>query len=589
MNVRVTWILFLTALAMGGALYVTGPKPGTPAAAAPGAYSPVVPAEVRAVELLRSNAVVRVERTTNGWGMVLPVRYGAQGTAVDTFLESLAKLRPRTYIPPTQIAESGSTNGLKAFGLGENALTLKLENAAGPATLFRLGGPTPLGGQFYFQRVGADGIYTADDSFLSALPRSADSWRDRSLFDLTGTPFDRIEVRGKSGFVAEKEPRSGAWRLTRPLTARANGGNLETLLGALARTRVAAFVADSVLVDPGPLGLQPAESELIIGRGTNDLVRLQFGRSPTNAPEFVFARRMANTNLVLLPVEAAELLRLPLSNFRDRSFFPDLAGADQIEFRMGSNHAVLDRRGTNWVIAGTPPRPADPGRVAQLLSQLAGIPIVEFSQDVPADLKRFGLDRSDKEWVLRAGTNELVRVSFGATNGLDKIFARRADEMPVYSVPLAEANRLPDAGVQLRLLRFDSTNVAQITVVRKGATNIVSRNAEGKWQSRSSVLGELYDVALNETLYRIGHLDAARYPLSGGRQLEILKFPEVDHTVILTMTPGSPVERFSFQFGGRTPLDNLYAVARCDGDGRGFLFEFPGALYLDVLRDLSVP
>ena len=36
-------------------------------------------------------------------------------------------------------------------------------------------------------------------------------------------------------------------------------------------------------------------------------------------------------------------------------------------------------------------------------------------------------------------------------------------------------------------------------------------------------------------------------------------------------------------------MDNLYAVARCDGDARGFLLEFPGVVYLDVLRVLSVP
>lgn len=589
MNVRVTWILLITALAMGGYLYVTGTKPGATVVAAPGAYSPVVATEVRAVELLRSNAVVRVERTTNGWAMVLPVRYGAQGTAVDTFLESLAKLRPRTYIPSSQIEESGTTNGLKAFGLGENALTLKLESATGPATLFRLGGATPLGGQFYFQRVGADGIYTADDTFLAAIPRSPDQWRDRALFDLTGTAFDRIEVRGKPGFVAEKEPRSGVWRLIRPLTARADGGSIETLLGALARTRVAAFVADSVLVDPAPLGLQPAESELIIGRGTNDLVRIQFGKSPTNAPDFAFARRMAHTNLVLVPVAAAAAMRLPLADFRDRNLLPSLAGADQIEFRMGSNHAVLDRRGTNWVIAGTPPQPADPGLVAQLFTQLSGIQIAEFSQDVPADLKRFGLDLTDREWVIRTGTNELVRLSFGATNGLDKIFARRSDEMPVYSVPLYDFYRLPDSPVQLRLLRFDATNVARIDVVRKGMTNVVTRNSDGKWQSKSSILGDLYDAALSETLYRIGHLDSARYPLEGARQFEVLKFPEVDYTVVLTMTRGSPVERLKLQFGGRTPLDNLHAIARCDDDAGGFRFEFPGALYLDVLRDLNVP
>ena len=168
MNVRVTWILFLTALAMGGYLYVTG-LPAATAVATPGAYAPVVPAEVRSVELFRSNAVVRVERTPNGWAMVLPVRYARRGRRWTPFL-SPSKIASANLHP--EFADRGVRHDQWSEGLwpGEGLLTLKLEMAAGPATLFRLGGRRRSGGQFYFQRVGADGIYTADDSFLSSPP-----------------------------------------------------------------------------------------------------------------------------------------------------------------------------------------------------------------------------------------------------------------------------------------------------------------------------------------------------------------------------------------------------------------------------------
>lgn len=587
MNPRATWFLLLTALMMGAYLYVSGLRRVGPATS-PSAFASVVPADITAIEMLRSNIVLRVERATNGWRLVLPVNYGAQGTAVDAFLDAVATLRPRTFIPPSQLEAAGSTNELKAFGLGDDALTVKMETTSGLPVLFKLGGPTPMGGQFYFQRVGSDGIYTADEAFLGTLPRNADSWRDRGLFDLAGVPYDRVEVRGKPRFVAEKDVRTGAWRLTRPLSARADGDRIEALLGAMQRVRVAGFIADSPLIDLGALGLEPAETELIVGRGTNDLVRLQFGRTPTNAPEYSFVRRMANTNIVLVPVEATTLVRLPLVNFRDRRLAPDLTAADSIHFRSGTNQSVLERHGTNWLATIPSAFPANSDWVRQLLAQLSVLPIVDFPNDVPVDLAPFGLDQPRHEWAVKAGTNELVRLSFGVQDGLDKVFVRRAGELPVYSVPLAELLRLPVSAVQLGQIRFDSTNVASVTAIQKGRTNEVTRGADGAWQA-GGASDPVFDGAVNEILYRIGHLDGARYPLRDAKQFELLKFPEVDHTLILKMNPGAPLNRFSMQFGGPNAVNNVYGLARFDEDDRGFLLEFPGTLYLDVLNALSVP
>jgi len=594
MNTRTTWILLVTALALGAGLYLTAPRNGP--ATVPGAerLTSIIASEVTAIELLRSNAVVRVERTTNGWRMTLPIQYGAQESAVEAFLDALSALRPSAFISPAQMETSGATgaDGLKAFGLHENALTVKLETDTGrPPVRLKIGGPTPLSGQFYFQQVGTDGIFTAGDSLLASLPRTPDSWRDRTLFDLNGVAFDRVEVRGRPAFVLERDPTAGtnAWRFTRPLTARADAERIETLLGTLQRVRVSGFVADSPLVDLGSLGLQPAETELVIGRGTNDLIRLQFGKSPTNASEYTFVRRVATTNLVLVPTEAAMLVRLPLANFRDRRLAPSLAGADGLAFRSGTHEVSLQRQGTNWTMAGAPPVSADSARVAQVLTQLEEMPIVDFPADVPADLARYGLDHPGREWIVRRGTNELVRLTFGADHGPDKAFVRRADEMPVYSVPLAEVLRLPESSSQLRQLQFDATNVVQITVEQKGRARVVKRGAEGSWQGTASEPGILFDEAVNEILYRIGHLDTPRYPVRDAKQEELLKFPEVDHHLVLDLGPGSPVSRLAVHFGGRDALDNLYAIVRCDDDRRGFLVTFPRDLYLEVLRDLGIP
>jgi hypothetical protein len=589
MNARATWILLALALALGGYVYVSERHRTSADATNPEVgYAPVRPESVTALELLRSNTVVRVERGSDGWRLTMPVRYRAQGTAVDGFLDALAKLRPRAYIPSTQLETGDTTNRLTAFGFGDNTVTVKLETAEGSPVLFKIGGPTPLGTEFYFQRVGADGVFTADDSFLANLPPTADFWRDRGLFDLGDTKYDRIEIQGKTAFVAEKEAATGAWRLIKPLSARADGGRLEALLNAFQRLRVAAFVSDSPLVDLEPLGLQPPEAELIVGRGTNDLVRLQFGRVPTNAPEFVFVRRLAQSNLVLVPAEAAAVIRLPLANFRDRQLVPSLTGATRLQFRAGDTITVVERRGTNWLVTEPEKFPADRLVVEQVLQQLGGLVIVDFPNDVPANLARYGLAQPAREFVVAAGTNELARIEFGSKDGLDKVFARRADETSVYSTPLAELLRLPETAGQLRDMRFDPTNVVQVDIRQKGRTRSLARAPDGTWSVKAGSAGNLLDVSVNETLYRLGRIESTRY-VADPTQFPLLKFPEVDHEVLLRFRPGAEFQTMKLQFGGRNPANNMFALAQFDGDPRSLLFEFPGTLYDDVYRDFSAP
>ena len=116
------------------------------------------------MELLRSNSVVRVERRGDAWAMELPVKYPAQTTAVKAFLDALGKLTPTAWISGAQIGAAGGTNSLDAFGLGDGALTVKLEMAGSPV-LLKLGGLAPVGDQFYLQRVGAEGVFTAPAAF----------------------------------------------------------------------------------------------------------------------------------------------------------------------------------------------------------------------------------------------------------------------------------------------------------------------------------------------------------------------------------------------------------------------------------------
>ena len=583
MNTRSTWILLLIALALGGYVYVSERRP-TSVASSGVPWAAFDPASIRSVELLRSNVVIRVERSTNGWNMTLPVRYVAQRSAVDSFLSGLAGLKPRPVM-----AVEGSVQDLKGFGLDDAAITVKLESLSGAPTIYQLGGATPLGSQFYFRRVGADGVFSAEDTFLALLPPKADYWRDRSLFDLKGKEFDRVEVRGTTAFTAVRDSVSSRWRLVKPLPARADSERIEAVIHALQQLPVAGFVSDSPLVDLAPLGLQPPEAELVLGRGSQDLVHLQFGRAPTNAPDYVLVRRMANTNLVLAPLQAGILLKLPLGNFRDRQLVPSLDTATEVRFQAGDTSVRVERNGTNWMVVEPTRFPADNGLINLFLHQLGGLDIVDFPNDVPADLSKYGLDRPRRRFAVLAGTNELVRLEFGSNLGLDKVYVRRADEPSIYATRLAELLRLPETAGQIRNLRFDPTNVVEVSIEQKGRSRVLTRTAQGTWSVTRGAVGILIDESVEETIYRLGRVESARYVLPDPKQLELLKFSEVAHTVTLKFRVGSGFNTLTFQFGGRNPANNLMALIRFDTAEPPILVEFPGALYEDVFRDFSAP
>lgn len=589
MNTRSTWLLVLLALALGGYTYLTE-RPGRSVGGVAVRFTTFEPSQVQGIELLRSNGIVRVDRAGPGWRMSLPVVYGAQKTAIDGFLKSLSELQPRRVIAAAELTTGAGTNGLRAFGFEAEPLTVKLEMASGSPLLYQIGGPTPLGSQFYFRQVGADGVFTGDDAFLKNLPPTPDHWRDRSLFDLRGQPFDRLEVRGPTAFTAVRESTNGAWRLVKPLAARADSERIEALINALQVTPVAAFVSDSPLVDLAAYGFQPPESEFVLGRGTNDLVHLQFGRVPTNSPEHVLVRRMATTNVVLAPVQAGMLLRLPLPNFRDRNLTPHLDGVSEVRFRSEGGWVRVERQGTNWTVVEPRRFAADPTLMDQLIRQLGGMTIVEFPNDVPADLSRYGLQRPDRGFVLLAGTNELARLDFGSQVGLDdKVYVRRADEPSIYATRLGELLRLPEMADQIRLMRFDPTNVVEIAIEQKGRKRVLSRGSNGRWTEASGSPATFLDETVNETLFRLGRVESTRYPTPGDEQLGLLKFKEVDHSVDLRFRPGTGPASLRFRFGGRNAAKNMFALVRFEMDSDPLLIEFPVALYEDVHRDLSAP
>ena len=588
MNPRVTWLLVLVALGLGGYLYVAERRPGITVTGADGLrvrFLPVAAEQVTAVELFRSNGIVRVERDGKGWTMRLPVSYAAQSQGVETLLKTLAQLAPRSWIPSAQLGAAGSETW-KAFGLDDSAATLKLETKSGPV-IYKFGATAPLGRQFYFQPVGSDGVYTADKTLLDLLPVAADVWRDRSLVNLRDTAFDRLELRGnKTAFEAVRDPATGDWRLTKPLAARGDKDRLNNLLHTLQTARVAQFVSDSPLANLDLYGLQPPDSEVLFGSGTNPVARLQFG-SVTNKSGLVYVRRLAQTNIVMVPAATADALHNPLSFFRDHQLLPPLADTTRVEFTAGKETAVIERSGTNWLVTAPAKFPARREQMERIFTLLAAATITDFPNDVVADYAPYGLATPFRTYTFTRGTNAPLQIQFGARADAEHVYVRRLDEAGVYVVRLTDLLQLPESAEQVRDFRFDATNVVKIAIAQKGNTRTLGRRTDGEWNVIAGNPGKPFAPAIAETLHRLGELDSVPYAVRDEAIYTTSRsFADIAHEVTLTFAPGGTLQALRLRFVADSGALAV-ALANFDGDPLPMRILIQGDLFQAMRRDFS--
>jgi hypothetical protein len=545
---------------------------------------------VTRLEVALTNKVLRVERAPDKWTLTVPVVYPAAPLAIEGLLRVCAQLRPRSLVPAREI------RALAAFGLDPPQAVLRVWHGKGQTEL-RVGFAAPVDERLYVQVAGLPGVAVVDARLLQLFPRSVDDWRDRTLLDLKGLAFDRIRLRaGPREVTFQQDPAGTQWRITSPPPIkRVDEARLAHLLRQLHRWPVQQFVTDDPKADLERFGLQLPEAELAFGRGANDLLVVQFGKSPTNDSSAVFVRRLSHTNVVLATREALEQLRVPTWELRDHHLVdpPPAGGIDSVEVNAAESFAL--RRQTNglWRIAEPFDLPADTELVEKLFADLRALEAGEEAREVVTDYAPYGLAPPARRYslfqtVTNAGgaiTNQLfAQLDFGS-NHVDHIFARRHDEISVYVAPLGDAERLPQAAWQLRDRRvwnFSASNVVSVTVSQKDRTRKLTRTGARQWTADGQPLDEAKGAALEEGLARLGQLQAQQWNARGAAKLAGYGIPDTGFSLLVELNLGGAPQTLTIAFGRAPAKRNPYASVP-GPDGEPVVFEFPLALYQEVI------
>lgn len=544
---------------------------------------------------------IHFERTNDSWRVVAPVTYPAMQQRLKDFLDRASKLAWTGTISASDI--SRSTNGLVDYGLQppHAQFTLVQNNRR---TEVKIGNPTIVDGQRYVQIGDEVQAYLVDEKILTILPLTGDFWRDSFVLPQTGMNFNRVEVRtarGASEF--QRDETNQVWRITKPISARADNIRFKDWLQQLRTWNLYAFV-DTPPANLDSIGLKTPELELIFAQGTNEFFNLQIGATVTN--NLVFARRSLHSNVVVVANQLLEPFNGNVNEFRDRRLltFPTNQ-VDSIKIQSTDSFTLQRLTNGNWQLLEQTNFVVDTVLVNDMLRNMNSLDVLSpnsdlsgFVKDVVTDLSPYGLDRPAHSYQLYNSTTnqqvtnaliaELDLGAFTPENGT--IFARRPDESSVYRLMNFEAQKLPRALYQIRdrrIWNFATNEVKQIIIEQAGNRRELVRSPKGVWGLAPGQQGIVNPFAVDETLYRLGEMRAVRWLASGQASMTNPGYNLQNHAVTIILDRDGREERLVLRIGNQTPNRNAYAAVILDG--KPVVFELPNAVFDYVSSYLNAP
>jgi hypothetical protein len=595
MNPRNTWFWTGIAAALFLFIYCFERHLHQPPAGPPKVLPAFQPGAVRSLGIIpKGQLEIRADRTNGQWRLTRPFHYPAMAARVDGLLAALGQLTAATCITPEELQELRGAD--EKYGFAPPQTTLILQQ--GDQEIFvHLGFKTGPGDQMFLQVVGVGEVFVVDTALLKWIPGKADDWRDPNLADLRRLTFDRLVVTNAGRvYELQRNPTNRVWRMMiSGWEPRADSEKVEDALRQLQNLQADQFVSDDPKADLDSFGLQTPDLSLALARGTNPVLVLEFGKSPTNNADQVYARRSDQTTVTTVAKDLLTRWRTPY-DFRDRHLALLTQTPDEIEIR-GQDNFVLQRQpDRTWHVL---PQDfvADPDLVSELITNLSGLKVAEFFKDVVTapDLPAKGLASPARQFIVKAAATNavngptnlvLVQLDFG-TNLEDTVFARRADENSLYTVRLDDFQRLPAASWQLRqrqIWNFSGSDIARIIIHQEGKTREILHRGTNSWSLAPGSQGIINDLALEEVAHRLGNLAAIVWVDRGDQHRAAYGLtPDALHLVI-ELKDGRQLE---VEFGGTAPSGFPYALTRIDGES--CVFEFPWALYQFVQLYLTIP
>jgi Domain of unknown function (DUF4340) len=452
-NPRTTGILFLLLAALGAFVwfYEIGGEAGRKdaEAAAKRLFPGIEASAIQQVELTTNDGKrARLERRGSDWWLAAPLDAPADAFTADAIASTLAQLGSEAvYESPQPLA---------VYGLEDEGRDLKFQ--AGEAShVFRLGKPTPIGGNRYGFVGGQTRVYTVPAHAVNALAKSLDDLREKRILRFDADAARRVSLRWPGGKVVLARGDPG-WKLEEPIVGPADQTTVEELLSDLSFLRASGFVDTPTPQQEGLLGAPELEVEIETRPeqegGEARQLKLAIGGRESEKDDRL-ARADGGPGLFRIPSE--RLLDFPREvgsyRFRELARF-DLDQAERLEivFQPPGQAAVTVtaiRGDQGW---SSTPDAVEPAKLATMIDELSRLRADKILADSmgEAELRELGLAPPNARFTVSGKEGQLAQVDLGVAKGTDGLVARASSGAAVYLLAPQLADVLPPSLEALR-------------------------------------------------------------------------------------------------------------------------------------------
>jgi hypothetical protein len=459
--------------------------------------------DVTEVQLTRGGERVRLQREGESWQLLEPVKARGSRTAVDELLATVMTAKIDREIDPKPASPAD-------FGLDKPAAEVTLTLKDGKKLGLQLGAKNPTGVWVYAREHDKPAVFVLGESVLRDATRPVADFRDRTIL-----AFDAKEVSGFEIVLPEEtlavEGGAGAWRITRPVTLKADTETVREFLDKLAAQKIRDFVAEAP-ASRQAYGLErPVRLTIHTGRDKDRASRtLLLGRVDADK-KGVYAMRPDEPSVLLVAEEVWKLVPKNVGVLRNKVLVDvDRDKVARLEIESPRGAVVVAREKDEWKIVAPQLLPADQVEVGALLGHLHALRAQGFLSDDAAGIARY-LPRPEVRVALidqgGARTTVLLAPSRETRGGAPSAYAAVAGTGPV---TLVEAKALADLGRSVNELRdrrllatLEPRDVKRVRVQAGGQTVVLERKGDTEWRMLEPTKGGASGQKVDDLLYAL--------------------------------------------------------------------------------------
>ncbi len=413
-GLRSTALLIVVLGALVGYLYYLD-RDGAPDPDAREKVFAAVPADdVEEVQItVAGETPARVQKTDATWRLLEPVQADADSTELSAIANSLASIDIQRVVDEN--AADVAQYGLEPAHV---TVSFRTKGEKEPRGIL-LGEKTPTGGDVYARLPGSMRVFLVSSFLETSVNKNAFALRDKRVLKFDRDKADGLELA--SGQTVIQLAKAGTdWRLLKPIAARADFGQVESIVVRLGSANMESIVDEAGTTGTAKYGLDSptatlavsaggARSTLTLGATDNALV---FAKDSSRAMVFTVAPTLKDDVIK----SVADYRRKDL--FDGRSFT-----ATHIEVVRGAEKLTFEKSkaADKEVWKNAAGQDADAAKIEDLLTKVTSLRADSFATGTHPSLKSPALTAT-----VRFDQDKTETVTFGR-DGTD-VYAMRADE-----------------------------------------------------------------------------------------------------------------------------------------------------------------